>query len=416
MKKIIVLMTFTICISSVSVLPVLINAQESEEAKSQLNRAMSLIEKGRFDEAIDQFLKIVEKNPNYGLAYSNLGAVYYKRGKLDKAIEASRKAIEINPNDKAAHGNLGNIYTDLKRYDEAISEHKKVIELTPNDADAYTNLGTAFSKKGNTEEGVDQFKKAVSLNPHHPLARKNLGYSYYNMRKWPEAIDELLSVREIDPWYPGVEESLTITLKKAYPDLEKWANEKPMDPPSHYYFAYALEYKGKWKKAIEEMEKAIKLDRSKGEFYKGMALFYSSANKPKEAITILRECTTVDPSNWACYNALGAEYARLDKRKEALDLMMKASDINPNIVSIQANLGIAYLINSEYQKSIESFKNALSLSGRGDPRIDLNLASAYFEVQIYDMAWRHARRAERMGNPKASELIKDLRRVSKEPE
>jgi len=67
MKKTIVLMAFTICISSVLLLPVLINAQESEEARIQLNRGISLIGKGGLDEAIDQFLKIITKNPNYGL-------------------------------------------------------------------------------------------------------------------------------------------------------------------------------------------------------------------------------------------------------------------------------------------------------------------------------------------------------------
>ena len=293
MQKIIFLTAFIICISLVPILPALINAQESDEAAMQLNRAISLIEKGRFDEAIAQLQKIIEKNPNYAPAYANLGTVYIGKRNLDKGIEAYKKAVEINPNDKSTHSNLGNAYTDLKKYDEAIAEHKKVIELAPNDAKAYTNLGTAFSQKGNIEEGINQFKKAISLNPYHPLARKNLGYSYYEMKKWPEAIDELLLARDIDAWYPGLEESLRITLKKAYPDLEKWVNEKPTDPLSHYYFAYALAYKDKLKKAIQEMETATKLDRSKGEFYKGVALFYFSANKPKEAITALEECIRI---------------------------------------------------------------------------------------------------------------------------
>jgi tetratricopeptide (TPR) repeat protein len=377
--------------------------------------------KGKLDEAIVQLLKIIEKNPNYAPAYANLGVTYYGKRKLDKAIEAFKRAIEINPNHKTAHSNLGNVYTDLKRYDEAIAEHKKAIELAPSDAEAYVDLGVAFSQKGNIEEGINQFKKAISLNPYHAPARKNLAYSYYKMKKWPEAIDELLLARDIDPWYPGLEESLTITLKKAYSDLEKWVNEKPMDPLSHYYFAYALEFKSKWKKAIEEMEKAIKLDRSKGEFYKGLALFYSSANRfpVKEAITALEECVRIDPSNWACYDDLGANYVTIGKPKEALEVMMKLisrSDINPNIARIQAALGAVYARNLEYQKAIAPLEKALSLCGRNDPIIHLNLAVVYFELKKYDMAWRHVRTAERMGHPDASKLIKDLKKVSKEPE
>jgi superkiller protein 3 len=333
-------------------------------------------------------------------------------------MAAFKKAIELNPNDKSAHSNLGNLYTDLKMYDEAIAEHKKVIELDPNNADAFVNLGVALSQKGDRVEGVNQYKKALSLNPYHPLARKNLGYTYDTLNKWPEAIDELLMARDIDPWYPGLEESLTITLRKAYPDLEKWVNEKPGDPLSHYYFAYALIYKGDWKKAIDEMEKAAKLDRSNGQFYKGKALYYSSTNKPKEAITALEECIRINPSNWACYNDLSSEYNRIGKPKDALDVMMKAIgrvDIKPNIISIQANLGAAYGANEEWEKAIGHLKTALYLCGREDPIINLNLAGCYFNSKNYDMAWKYVRIAERMGNREAKGLIKMLNQVSKEP-
>jgi tetratricopeptide (TPR) repeat protein len=163
------------------------------------------------------------------------------------------------------------------------------------------------------------------------------------------------------------------------------------------------------------MEKAVKLDRSNGQFYKGKALFYSSTNKPKEAITALEECVRINPSNWACYNDLGANYFTIGKTKEVLEIMIKANSIAPDVISIQANLGSAYAINGEYQKSIAAFKKALSLSGRNDPIIELNLSFSYFKLQEYDMAWRHVRRAERMGNPNASEAIKELKRVSKEP-
>jgi len=76
-------------------------------------------------------------------------------------------------------------------------------------------------------------------------------------------------------------------------------------------------------------------------------------------------------------------------------------------------------VNSEkypYQKSIAPLIKALSLSERNNPIIDSNLAASYFRLQKYDTAWRHVRRAERMGDPEAGKLIKDLKRVSKEPE
>ena len=97
-------------------------------------------------------------------------------------------------------------------------------------------------------------------------------------------------------------------------------------------------------------------------------------------------------------------------------MMTKAADINPNVASIQANLGATYASSGEFQKAIGPLEKALSLCGRDDPIINLNLAIIYFELKKYDMAWKHARKAERMRNPQAGNLIKELKRVSKEPE
>ena len=54
-------------------------------------------------------------------------------------------------------------------------------------------------------------------------------------------------------------------------------------------------------------------------------------------------------------------------------------------------------------------------SVKGKP-LNLNLAVGYFKLKKYDLAWRHVRKAERMGDPEVSNLTRDLKRISKEPE
>jgi len=54
-------------------------------------------------------------------------------------------------------------------------------------------------------------------------------------------------------------------------------------------------------------------------------------------------------------------------------------------------------------------------SVKGKP-LNLNPGVGYFKLKKYDLAWRHVRRGERMGDPEVSYLIRDLKRVSKEPE
>jgi tetratricopeptide (TPR) repeat protein len=58
--------------------------------------------KGRFEEAIENYRKAIQINPNFAVALNNLGAALATEGRFDEAIENFRKAIQVNPNFVAA--------------------------------------------------------------------------------------------------------------------------------------------------------------------------------------------------------------------------------------------------------------------------------------------------------------------------
>ena len=60
--------------------------------------------------------------------------------KLEEAELSIRKAIEINPNFEMAYLNLGTIFKDLGKLKDAEFSYRKAIEINPNYADAYFNL------------------------------------------------------------------------------------------------------------------------------------------------------------------------------------------------------------------------------------------------------------------------------------
>jgi tetratricopeptide (TPR) repeat protein len=60
--------------------------------------AKALMKQGKLEEAIQNFKKAIEINPNYDKAYNNLALALRQQGKLEEAIQNFRKAIEINPN------------------------------------------------------------------------------------------------------------------------------------------------------------------------------------------------------------------------------------------------------------------------------------------------------------------------------
>jgi len=53
---------------------------------------------GRLDEAIENYRKAIQINPNFAVALNNLGIALADKGRLEEAIENYRKAIQVNPN------------------------------------------------------------------------------------------------------------------------------------------------------------------------------------------------------------------------------------------------------------------------------------------------------------------------------
>ncbi len=399
----------------------LTNAQEAGDLNKNLNLGLSLMEKGKLDEAIGQFQMIIEKKRDYEAAYISLGNAYYLKKELNKAIEAYKKAIELNPNNITVRRNLGNLYIDVKKYDEAIAEHEKIIALDPNDPISFVDLGVAFTEKGLFEEGINQFKKSLAIDPFNPLARWDLGNAYYKIKKWPEAIDEFIYTWEI---YEGEQRAKTVSkgiLAKHFSEIEKWAKEKPNDTLAHYYLAYALCFKGKDKKAIQEIDKAIELDKTKVQFCYAKGYFLASQNKYNESIEVLKECIARDPSYWRAHIIISKNYTEIKNPKEKIEIMLKAVNINSNIINIQTELGDAYADINEFDRAIMAYKKAISLEAMyygkpKDPINQFNLAVYYYKSKNYAMAWRHVRIAERMGSSHAKKLINELKGISKEPE
>lgn len=96
-----------------------------------LKRANRLKRVGKLDEAIAEYYRVIELNPNFAWAYSNLGDAFVKQGNLDEAIFEYRRAININPNSAWLYINLGRVLIQQDCLEEAISYFRQAIRLKP---------------------------------------------------------------------------------------------------------------------------------------------------------------------------------------------------------------------------------------------------------------------------------------------
>src|SRR5437660_4167575 len=85
-----------------------------------------------FSQAIREFQRAIEVNPNYAIAHQQYGNVTLSAlGRFDDAIAEGKRAVELDPLSLVINTDLGSNYYYARRYDEAIAQLRKTLEMDP---------------------------------------------------------------------------------------------------------------------------------------------------------------------------------------------------------------------------------------------------------------------------------------------
>lgn len=118
-----------------------------------------------FDNAIKAYCDSININCNDYRAYAKTGIALWEKDYVEEAIVAYHRAIELNPEYDIAYNNLGVIYLDgIGISDEALSYFDKAIEINPNYTLAYFNAGRAAQALDQNNEAATYYQMAMDLN------------------------------------------------------------------------------------------------------------------------------------------------------------------------------------------------------------------------------------------------------------
>src|SRR5690606_23048004 len=108
------------------------------------NYGMFLGKQGRHKDAIKQYFKAVELQPDYAEAWFNLGVSLGQDGNLQEAEKAYIKAVTLKNNYIKAMYNLACVQEAQGKSDEAGDTLSRIQEITPDSADMYFKMGLAM--------------------------------------------------------------------------------------------------------------------------------------------------------------------------------------------------------------------------------------------------------------------------------
>jgi len=132
----------------------------------------------RLNEAIREYKRLLDKNPNFPGLHFALGQTYWRMAKTEEAREELRLALLDDPNHATSHFYLADILVKDQRLSEAISHLEASVAANPRFMQAQLLLGKCLATEGKPREALEHLIVALSLEPRNKMTHYQLAQVY----------------------------------------------------------------------------------------------------------------------------------------------------------------------------------------------------------------------------------------------
>lgn len=171
--------------------PLLLTTEEEIpdwKARWELARLLSYVK--RYDEAIQEYEKVLKERPGLEEARVEMAKVLFWKGKPDEALALLRR-ISIEKLDEETRILLADLYVIKKQYDQAEPIYRKYLEKHANDLKVRFKLATLLSWTKRYEESLEQYSVLIKARPDDIQVRRHYAFTLSWAGKHSEAITEL---------------------------------------------------------------------------------------------------------------------------------------------------------------------------------------------------------------------------------
>ncbi len=133
-------------------------------------------------QAMTNYEKAVEKDPNNSLAYSRMGKLMYNARNYDKALEHWNKAQEVDPTNPLPYRDMAYAYTYVGKYELAKENMEKYLEYSDKSlADQYTYAEILYQAKY-FQEAINKINELRGQGLNKLRSYGILAYSYMELK------------------------------------------------------------------------------------------------------------------------------------------------------------------------------------------------------------------------------------------
>jgi tetratricopeptide (TPR) repeat protein len=172
-------------------------------AREAFDAGMRLMKGTRYDQAILNFNRAVDLQPDFAEAFRMRGRTYVAESNLDEAIRDFTRVSVLQPSDALALAERGFAHLEKKDYASAIADADRAIALDPKLAKSYNLRGIAHRSAGDPRKAVDDFTSALEREPSLDNYFQRAS-TYQQLGEHQLAIDDFTKALDEDPQEPHI--------------------------------------------------------------------------------------------------------------------------------------------------------------------------------------------------------------------
>jgi len=394
----------------------------SLEAMKAFARGQELDDQGRPDEALKEYLRAIDYDPNFGRPYATLAVIHFNWGRLEEAEkyfqEAMKRIDQMTGREK--YRTRGIYYLMTRDYKRAIDEYSALLKEYPGDYVIHANLAVAYFYARNMPKAFEEGRLDVKYNPQGVHAQSNMGWYALAVGDLNAAEEGSRAALKIQPDYERAYVTLALTQLAKDQPAQAAETYRKLGTLSSYGASLAAIgladlafYEGRLAEAIPILETGISFDLKNGlplqaaDKYIMLAQVYLLQGKKKLAIEATAQTLKTSAETEILFSAaqIFLNAGQEDKARAVHTELNKKVQPEPR--------ADARLIGGELSRARGDIGNAVNLFHEAKDLVDtwighFFLGQAYLQAEDYTAAASEFEICQKRSGEAASLFLNDF--------
>lgn len=337
------------------------------DAETHYSKGKQALARGHLEEARREFSAAIEKNPEYGEAFLELGKVELSLGHFDEAHDHLELSINFLKSRFEPLMTLADLYQQVEQPEDVITCLLDVLEDFPKETNIRCRLALLYLQIGQAKKAVACYRTALKYEPNNLAANRQLGLLFAGEGSDDEAIHYLEIVCRLDP-NDGHIRGLLGKLYRGrgqYRQAEESFNRalelRPRDPDLRVEVGYLYRDQGRLDKAAAVLQKTLTKSQGHLTASRLLAEVHLEAGDLRGAQGCLEEAIGYHPEDDRLHRQLGEVYLQQGNLDGALTCFERVVELRPDCAKMRNQLGRIYLKKNYDEKSVKEYAEAVAL-------------------------------------------------------